>query len=299
MTKKVALLFIHGMGELFEAEFQAQVEQIVRTLRDDLSNPIEFVHVGRIFYQDILQNRQVEVFQRLQAEGNLDWLALREFLLFGFSDAASLEYRAYEPGSEYEQAQLRILAALDAAYEALSGPNQPVVIMAQSLGSHIISNYLWDAQTAAPTQGVWRPDGPASTPLNADHDNFRRLKTLKFILTTGCNIPIFTAGKRSIQAVKTRSDGYDITWHNYYDADDVLGWPLRPLGQFFNPAGEGSAYNEAVDQDIEMNVRGGLLDWATESWNPLSHRNYWRDGRIIQALAAQVDALLSVEQWPV
>ena len=43
----------------------------------------------------------------------IDWVGLRQFLLYGFSDAASLEFKKQEPASPYFQAQEVILKLLD------------------------------------------------------------------------------------------------------------------------------------------------------------------------------------------
>ena len=50
-----------------------------------------------IYYQGLLQKKQEKVFTTMKNRAELDWLTLRRFLLFGFSDAAGLEYRAAVP----------------------------------------------------------------------------------------------------------------------------------------------------------------------------------------------------------
>lgn len=60
-------------------------------------------------------------------------------------------------------------------------------------------------------------------------------------------------------------------WINYYDKDDLIGFPLRKL----NPA-----YRRAVSADREVNV-GNLLT----SWNPLSHTAYLDDQDVIRPIA--------------
>ena len=52
-------------------------------------------------------------------------------------------------------------------------------------------------------------------------------------------------------------------WENYYDPDDIIGYPLKSL----NPA-----YAAAVKRDVPVNA-GGLFT----SWNPGSHIAYWAD----------------------
>ncbi|MCK5433566.1 MAG: hypothetical protein KAJ03_12535, partial [Gammaproteobacteria bacterium] len=66
-------------------------------------------------------------------------------------------------------------------------------------------------------------------------------------------------------------------WHNYYDEDDVLGWPLKPL------SGE---YRNRV-KDHEMNA-GGLF----KSWNPMSHGGYWKDNDFLAPVSSYIRSLI-------
>jgi hypothetical protein len=157
-----------------------------------------------------------------------------------------------------------------------------VLLIAQSLGCQVMSNYLWDAQKQTSRRGVWRaPRTRRGTPL----DDFLRLKTLRYFYTTGCNIPIFLAGfpEKDIRAVKVNSGGYAFRWKNYYDPDDVLGWPLRPLSP---------SYDQAVYEDVPISAGGSLLGHLAYSWNTLSHLRYWQDDEVLKPLAADLEALL-------
>ncbi len=100
------------------------------------------VHFKPIFYQGLLQKKQEKVFNTMKNRAELDWLTLRRFILFGFSDAAGPEYRSAEPNSLYEQAQRIILDALNEAFDKLGRTAKPVVIICRSLGGHVPSNYL-------------------------------------------------------------------------------------------------------------------------------------------------------------
>ncbi len=96
-----------------------------------------------------------------------------------------------------------------------------------------------------------------------------KLKSLKYLFTTGCNIPLFVAGFAEIVAIPKPNTNFK--WFNYYDKDDVLGWPLKPLS---------SSYDLAVEKDIEIDS-GNL--W--QSWNPQSHDGYWADEDFIEHLS--------------
>ena len=60
-------------------------------------------------------------------------------------------------------------------------------------------------------------------------------------------------------------------WINFYDLDDVIGYPIRPLND---------AYKQSVTKDVPINA-GGLLS----SWNPLSHNSYWTDNDVTKPIA--------------
>jgi len=278
VTKEVIVLAVHGMGDTPES-FAAELEE---KLADRLGQADwDRVHFASVYYQPVLQENQERVMRAMRAEA-LDGIKLRKFLLYGFSDAAGLERQAASPNSPYEQVQKIIRGVLKKAYQSVGGP-KPVVLIAQSLGCQVISNYLWDAQKPQKaSQGIWKsPTTKRDSPLDA----FLRLKSLRFLYTTGCNIPIFLAGfpKDQIQAVRTSGDGYAFRWNNYYDEDDVLGWPLKPLS---------ASYGQAVYRDYTVNANGTLLGTLTHGWNALSHTRYWTDGEVLKPLAADIRGLL-------
>ena len=55
-------------------------------------------------------------------------------------------------------------------------------------------------------------------------------------------------------------------WINFYDPDDVLGYPLRQINHKY-----------AFIEDRHINA-GGILT----SWIPLSHSVYWTDNDMIK-----------------
>lgn len=67
-------------------------------------------------------------------------------------------------------------------------------------------------------------------------------------------------------------------WLNYFDPDDVLGYPLKPLSL---------EYRKAVSQDIEINV-GSVFS----SWNPASHSDYSTDDDFTIPVAQYLSRLL-------
>lgn len=261
----LGILTLHGMGKTEEGYANDLFDEIDELLGDDLAGHIK---TASVFYQGILQDNQSEYLKRVKRR--LRWDNLREFLLYGFSDAASLESRKEGVSSPYYQAQEIILNTLKNLYSRLEGPDRRVIVIAQSLGGQVISNYLWDA-----TKDGTVPDGVWSQPQvfeSAEEEEFCRGKKTVRLLTTGCNIPIFVAGfnRQDIKPIRKIHPKFE--WHNFYDKDDVLGWPLRDLSD---------DYAQRV-KDHSMNA--GLLSGFT----PLSHKHYWRDRDFLKPLITHI-----------
>ena len=267
--KKIIILPVHGMGvtEMNYAE----------GLRTNLSKKLgpklwQSVYFHPIFYQDLIQHHQNRVWGDMSnAPGGLDWKKLRQFMLFSFSDAATLEHQSGSPTSAYVRAQERIRTLLlDLLSNPEITPSTPVMLLPHSLGAQVLSNYIWDSSR---DKGIWSLK-PLTLP-EAQID-FLKLKTLHHISTAGCNIPLFVAGLPTIQPIDKPPT--DFTWDNYYDPDDALGWPLKPLS---------AEYDERVRKDISMNS-GGFFT----SWTPFSHTSYWKDKDFLTPVAKMITSIM-------
>lgn len=262
----LGIVTLHGMGKT-ETNYASKLfEEIRDNLGPDLVNHVK---TESIFYQKILQENQENYFRKVKRR--LRWDDLREFMLYGFSDAASLESKKDGDDSPYFQAQQIILDALRSLYRGLSGAERKVIIIAQSLGGQVISNYLWDATkpTGKPSHGVWSVAQNFDSP---EEEEFCRGERTVRLFTTGCNIPLFIAGmdEDKIKPISPRHPEFE--WHNYYDKDDVLGWPLQKLNDDY----------EALVKDHPINA--GLITGFT----PLSHQNYWRDRDFLKPLMRHI-----------
>ncbi|MEH8017372.1 hypothetical protein MN202_09015 [Rheinheimera muenzenbergensis] len=281
--KSIALVTIHGMGET-QPDYAAR---LFRQLTQRLAADTTQLYCGTVYYQDLLQYNEQRVWQ---ATGpRLRWGKLRRFMLFGFADAAALEHRKEQPHSLYHYSQLKIARALYLAKQQLATDGK-LVLLAHSLGCQVLSCYLWDAQQAKagvkPAAGIWRDIKryqagiSGDTPLTDEDIAFLRGDRLVSLITTGCNIPIFVAAHAMEQVIPFNKPNNAFVWHNYYDKDDVLGWPLAELSDGY----------AALVTDIEVNASGGFFGWLAASWNPLSHNQYWQDNQIIDALLTQLSA---------
>jgi hypothetical protein len=226
-----------------------------------------------IFWADVLEDRQQLYLERIKPITN--YHKIRQFLVNGIADAAAFSPRRDLDGSAYAMVQARVRATLADLNEDTSD-DTPLVILAHSFGGWIMSNYVWDLQHG-------RFDLP--TP-------FQEMRTIAKFITFGSNIPLFTFAYPPERVKPVHFPGPALSpeqvrepwWMNFYDRDDVLGFPLAPVAPAYRDLAE---RGELVD--IEMNS-GGLLT----SWNPLSHERYWTDRDFVRPVAEILRQLVSV-----
>jgi hypothetical protein len=169
----------------------------------------------------------------------------------------------------YDDIHLRVRSAIHDLYvNGLGSQPKPLLVLAHSLGGHIISNYIWDMQHAG------------STGLPP----FERMNWLSAMVTFGSSLPLFSFACSQVVPIKfpptqLRSDlKAKARWFNFYDPDDILGYPLKPISP---------EYRAVVDRDIAINA-GGIFS----SWNPLSHQGYWTDNDFTNPVAKLITNFL-------
>lgn len=281
MTLDVALVTLHGMGETDDD----YAERLFSGVRARLGADAGRVGFLPVHYQRPLQRHQDWVRAQMEAHG-LRSRRARRFVLSHLSDAVGLEAGKDADDSSYTGTQACIAERLLEAYAATA--DGPVIVVAQSLGAQVVSSYLYDAQRwrasrddariGPPSAGLWR-DGRRSIeatlrrPVSDAELDYLRGDTVRALLTTGCNIPVFVAAhaRMNVRAIEAPTVGFE--WHNYYDRDDILGWPLQPLG---------GGYEQLVEDHA---VDAGR--WY-ERWNWLSHRGYWSQRDVLVELVRQL-----------
>jgi hypothetical protein len=284
---KLALITVHGMG----VTLANYADPLKAKLQHALGAHYADVTIRPVYYQDVLQQNEAAVWERVDGQSKVHYDDLRKFLLFGFGDAAGLETRKSEADSVYEQAQQEIARALLEVYTQC-GSDCHVIFLTQSLGCQVLSNYIYDGQKkrngGQVDAGIWRdpehtravlgiPDEAAILP-------FLRAETCIAWVSTGCNIPIFVASHKTmnIKPIQRPNGSSTFKWLNIYDPDDVLGWPLQPLSP---------EYHDLVE-DRAVNAGQGAVGWILKSWNPMAHTAYWTDNNVVKPLADMLRSLL-------
>jgi hypothetical protein len=281
MSGALGVLAIHGIGTPKPGFAKPMMEKIA----DRLGARASRVVWRPIFWSGALNKEETEFDQAMKSAADpsgdhipLRWACVRKFVVHNLGDAIAYQ-REREPAA-YVCINRIVSDVIGDLKAALNDPSAPIVVLAHSLGGHVMSSYIWDRQAHH---------------RKGEHDEYERLSTLAGMVTFGCNIPLFTLALSA--AVPIDLPGPDVKkpalvaasrWLNFLDADDVLGWPLRPLyakdASKFTPA---QKLTLSKIEDFEINA-GNIF----ESWNPASHDGYWTDRDFLTPAAAFLGTVL-------
>lgn len=289
--KKIAVVVIHGMGDHTKSGDPADPENLSfsAAMREAYTAYLGVDRIGQIawrevFWQDILQEHQSALEERM---GEVLRVGLfRKIILSYIGDGANFQFST-RAESAYVKIHTRIRMALNSARQD-AGEDAPLVILAHSLGGHMMSTYLWDNNPRVRKPGDPQHPPPGETQADA----FARGDTLAALITFGCNIPAFAYAHTPVEAIDPRRwarAGHLLPtwWHNYYAAADFLSFPLAPTGGDYSMlAAEGAdgAPPQLTDNRI---VVGGIAS----AWNIGSHRKYWTARDLIAPTSVLLRAL--------
>ena len=255
---KLGILTLHGMGKPPKEEDQKFDDKLRKELKRLWNKSIrDEIAFQRVNYHPAMQGNQEETLKRMNNNFNLGWDGVREFFMHAFSDATTYHQFPEQPGSAYHKIHHKVKDRLEQLQDKLESPSSPIVVIANSLGCQVISNYIWDAQK---NRGIWKTDTPS---------NIHKCTNLKLMITTGCNIPLFVSGLHTIEPFTKPNP--EFRWLNFFDKDDVLGWPLQPLSD---------SYKELVE---DRPIQTGITPW--------SHTRYWKDVDFLNPAAFQIESL--------
>lgn len=271
MTKSLAIAVIHGMGSHGakrpkDSACPSFSRDLHKRIRKEIGKDIFDTQIAwrEVFWSDILQTRQDAFLQRIKRRTNYD--ILRSFVVHNLGDAAGYQYAGPGAGTTY----MKIHARISQTITALKNDTQkeaPLLVLAHSLGGHIMSNYIYD-MTKAPIKPT---------------QNFQQLRTMAGFITFGCNIPLYTFTHDEKKIIPIKFPGTSLPparrhspwWLNYYDRDDVLGFPLAKISPQYQVLADKGGLKEVA-------INAGTL---LESWNPTSHNGYWRDDDFYKPVA--------------
>lgn len=278
---KVGVIVVHGIGSQGNKQPGSTSDitfskEMHKRVMKGLGGQGADVAWREVFWSDVLQGRQAAYLKKIKRKTG--WDNVREFVMCNLSDAAS--YRQTPDGSDktYEEIHKRIENCVR-DMEGDVGPDGQIVVLAHSLGGHIMSNYIYDQQAHKRRTG----QGMHSSAL-------QNMTTISGLITFGCNIPVFVFSYPEEQIKPIAFPGsalpdkkhFRTWWYNFYDKQDILGYPLAETSP---------AYATLVKtrklRDVPINA-GGLLT----AWNPLSHNAYWRDSDLTDPVIRFIQNML-------
>lgn len=272
MIKKVGVLLVHGMGAVSDDFAHDMVEELRERLAGRGLNRDE-VAWQSVYWNPLLSPRENRLWIDLSAQNDLNWGRLRKFFLDAFGTVSAYRADRERPEGLYRKIHSAIHQGLQELRGKLGG-DKPLLVVAHSLGTTVISDYIWDRQQGR-DQELY--GGSA----------FERMETLSGIVTLGSCIPLVAAACDPVTSFQFPPEALPAQlrkkakWINLYDSDDVLGWPLKQLGP---------SYSQAVSEDMEVSV-GNILT----SWNPAHHAAYWSDENVIKPILYLLGSLLETE----
>src|SRR5438132_13395068 len=100
MPKKAAILVVHGIGNQSSIEFRAEMQDMIDDVNGHLNraraNPDDLAWVPG-YWGDILQPHEDKLWTDLYATNDMDYIALRKFIISNLGDAVAYQR---EPGPD-------------------------------------------------------------------------------------------------------------------------------------------------------------------------------------------------------
>src|SRR5258708_5822091 len=149
MPIKAAVLVVHGIGSQSETEFRSEVQDMVDQVQGHFdstkADPGDLTWLPA-YWGDILQPHEDDLWTSLSAKNDMDYGDLRKFIIANLGDATAYQR---EPGPDpdiYCLIHERIGKNIAELRMQAGGVDAPLIVLAHSLGSYIMSNYIWDQQ---------------------------------------------------------------------------------------------------------------------------------------------------------
>lgn len=275
MANHIAIAVVHGMGSAdqhYSVELKHRVTEAF--LKADKHHHEETLIWQEVYWGDLVQAQHARTLQAVNYKNDLAYPGLRE--LFVDYLGTSLAYRPQSGYPLYPLLHARIkeqLAKL-AGHRRVDNHRTPLVVLAHSFGSVIMSNYIYDLQIEQARIGGWL----------SGLSPFEQFHSFAGFITFGSPLAVYADQPGDFdRAIRVHGPGLPesqqarVRWLNFYDKDDIVAYPLKGIN---------SAYAKAVSDDIEINVGS-----AATSWNPGCHNGYWEDPDFYKPVAQYLSEL--------
>ena len=280
---RVGVLFVHGLHQgSYLPRYGHELEENLRAL---LASHEVQVRFSRVHYGLVLEERQNNLWALLKGKGRKTvWDRFRSDCFLSLADSVTYLHGSREVYHMVHECVATALNDLAAELYGIGGEDVPactkLVLVGHSLGSFVLSNFLWDLQAAqsAAQRGDASRLGKVLARTGLAVEALALLDRVALICTFGSNIPLFLSGMDERPCIR----GFD-RWLNFYDPDDPLGFPLENLWTC-DPLAHPDFPLPTTLEDRCIETRGKGWFGRLLGRTPASHNLYWQDPRIAEAV---------------
>ncbi|MBV36450.1 MAG: hypothetical protein CMP47_13520 [Rickettsiales bacterium] len=278
--KRLAVVIVHGIGsenKHYSTEFKHRVvERYLKGNGHERREDDLLFH--EIYWGDLLQHDNDDLLDTLDYRKELTYTAFRQ--LFIDSMSLGLAYNRHDEQGLYQLIHNRIAESMKklASHRHVDPDNTPVVLLAHSFASVIMSHYIQDINQAKDSEKF------------SQLSHLESFRTLAGIITCGSPLAIYDSLTQRlpspIDKVGSETDPAmveHVKWLNFYDKDDVVAYPMKNISD---------EYHRVVSEDLEINVGS-----ARTSWNPACHTGYWEDKDFYRPVADYLGELRAVKEY--
>jgi hypothetical protein len=259
---RVALVTVHGIGSQDELYADSFFEAVRGRL--DESDELECFPC---LWQPAVECRQSSAADSFVRSG-ATWNSLRGLIVRYGGDVMAYQIPSAVGGgrgvssesNSYAQMHKLLDATLSEA-EAWMGDGGQLVLVAHSLGTVLVSNFIWDAT---------HPGSVGNLLHEASASSRRALVRMSTLFTLGSPLAMWS--------LRWPLGGHPIAvrrWVNIWCPSDPIGCPLKSINERYASA-------EHIE-DVRMYV-GGVI----ARWTPLSHILYMDDRKVVGRVVAAV-----------
>ena len=160
MPKKLGVLTVHGMGD----QKRDYADPMIEELHDRIFGGSVTIADSDIaweagYWAGEIQDDQNQLWRTLSRNPDMSYTKLRRFVISALGDAIGYQRVPSPPGVRtdyYEKFHRSINQSLASLRRQLGNADKPLIVIAHSLGSMILSNYIWDVQKGTgPPLGYW------------------------------------------------------------------------------------------------------------------------------------------------
>lgn len=272
--QRIAVAIVHGVGKQ-DPDFAEPTERALRKyfaretgMKNDEAG--DALVIKPVYWEPVIQAAEDKLWERMKEGGPIRWRKSRRYAIDYGGDALAYQPTPWDR-TMYDEVHTVFSAALNTlAHEA--GRDAPLCVLSHSLGTVITSNYFYDLHQEFSRGRKFLSEKMrllvGDTPL--EHG-----ETFSLFYTMGSPIAVWALryGVEDFGAPISVSG----EWVNFYDPDDIVGYPLKSLND---------SYGKAVARDVVVNA-GGLLNF----WNPSCHAYYWTDAQVVKPIAKSLAKL--------